>query len=208
MRGVADNLDAALADEARRSAAITAGEDGNDALASALRLMVRERLTGRPVPADATALVQRWEGTFRFASGRSLDMLADVIDDQAAFASHLRELLDDLDLHTLTRQEDEQGEDEESATDDEQSQGNMDAEDEDDGETDGMPGTGALDDDLPEEDGGDSTSGLDGEGEEEEESSAPPAWHNLSADGSDQVPYAIFTRKHDEVIRRRIVCPG
>ena len=206
MRGVADNLDAALVDEARRSAAITAGEEGNGALASALRLMVRERLTGRPVPADAAALVQRWEGTFRFASGRSLDTLADVIDDQAAFANHLRELLDDLDLHTLTRQEDEQGEDEESATDDEQSQGNMDAEDEDDGETDGMPGTGALDDDLPEEDGGDSTSGLDGEGEEEEENSAPPAWHNLSADGSDQVPYAIFTRKHDEIIPAEELC--
>jgi len=61
MRGVADNLDAALADEARRSAAITAAEDGNDGLASALRLLVRERLTGRPVPVDAAALVQRWK---------------------------------------------------------------------------------------------------------------------------------------------------
>lgn len=206
MRGVANNLDAALDVEARRSARVDAGDDGNEALASALRLMVRERLTGRPVPAAATALVQRWQNTFRFASGRTLDSLVDVIDDQAAFAQHLWELLDDLDLHALTREEDERGEEEESATDDEQSPGNADADDEDDGETEGMPGTGALDDELPDEDGGDRTSGLDGEGEEEEEEGAPPAWHNLSADKAGQVPYSIFTRKHDEIIAAEDLC--
>ena len=72
-----------------------------------------------------------------------------------------------------------------------------------------MPGTGALDDELPDEEGGDSTSGLDGEGEEEEEEGAPPAWHNLSADNSRQAPYSIFTRKHDEThCGRGPVCAG
>ena len=206
MRGVADNLDAALAVEARRSAGIDVGEGGNETLAGALRIMVRERLTGRPVPVEAAALLQRWQDTLRFANGQSLESLVELIDDQEAFARRLHELLDDLDLHTLAHEEDAEGRDEENATDDEQSQGNTGADDEDDGDIEGMPGTGAVDDDMPEDEDGGSTSGLEGEGEEEEEDGASPSWHNLPRDHAKQPPYTVFTWKYDEVVPAEDLC--
>lgn len=205
MRGVADNLDAALAVEARRSAGIDAGAGGNETLAGVLRIMVRERLTGRPAPAEAAALLQRWQDTLQFDDGQSLESLVELIDDQEAFARRLHELLNDLDLHTLGHEEDEERQDEENATDDEQSRGNTEADDEDDGETEGMPGTGAFDDDVPEDEGGDRSAGLEGEGEDEEDG-APPSRHNLPRNHAEQQPYTAFTWKYDEVVSAEDLC--
>ncbi len=207
MQGVADNLDAVVTAEAHRAGRPDPGkDDGKAEIASALRLMLRERLTGRPVPAAAAGLVERWKGTFRFAPGRSFDTLVTLIDDQAAFARQLRELLDDLDFHALNSEEDERGEDEDAA-DPEESTGEADADEEEDGHPDGMPGTGAADDERPEEAGEDQLSGLDGEGGEEEGSGAPPAGHNLSADPPPRESYTVFTRQHDEIVPAEDLCP-
>ncbi len=206
MRGVAENLDAALAVDTRRAARADSG--GSETLAGALRLLVRERLTGRPAPATAAALMQRWESMFSAGSEKSLDSLADLIDDQEGFARYLQALLDDLDVGSLAPDEDKDEDDvEDDASEDAQSQGNAEGDDDDEGEIEGMPGMGEIDDEDPDDDGGDSASGLDGEGEDEEEDGAPPARRNVPSDGSVQANYAVFSRKYDEVVPAEDLCP-
>jgi len=101
MRGVADNLDAALeqryqdTDRAQStSAAIAPHSPGqmNDALA----LLAREALTGRHPPLGATALVNHWRPELEQQAGPLLESLRECMQDQVQFARHLREILQAL----------------------------------------------------------------------------------------------------------------
>ncbi|MCA1653797.1 MAG: cobaltochelatase subunit CobT [Sphingomicrobium sp.] len=120
LAGVRDNLDG-LAEARVRGDAITRARTAEEVpLATAIGLLARQRLTGAEAPVAARtglALVRSWiEGK----AGAELDALALTIDDQAAFATLARRLLEDLDLADAEEPaseepeeggEDEQGED-------------------------------------------------------------------------------------------------
>ncbi|MEO7786297.1 MAG: cobaltochelatase subunit CobT [Sphingomicrobium sp.] len=98
MVGVRANL-ADLAEARVRGDAITRARTAEEVpLATAIGLLARERLTGA-VPPDAAraglALVTPW---IEEVGGAELDALALTIDDQAAFATLARRLLEDLEL--------------------------------------------------------------------------------------------------------------
>ena len=116
LSGVGDNLDAALGrtlDEKgyRRM------EDRQDVpLPDIIGLLAREKMTGRPTPPAARALVDAWRAEVEEKAGDALGALADAGShgDQAAFSALARRLIDDLDLgddHGDDESED-QGEDE------------------------------------------------------------------------------------------------
>ncbi|MEO5809507.1 MAG: cobaltochelatase subunit CobT, partial [Sphingomicrobium sp.] len=126
MAGVGANL-LSLAEARVRGDAITRARSGEEVpLATAVGLLARRRLSGLEPPEAARAglaLIAPW---IEQKAGPELDGLALTIDDQAAFATLARRLLEDLELadpEQPSQPDDEGGDDE---------QGDEDGPDEDD----------------------------------------------------------------------------
>ncbi len=212
MDGVRANLHD-LAEARVRIDAITRARTAQEVpLATAIGLLARERLTG-DAPPDAARpglkLVTPW---IEEKAGAELDALALTIDDQTAYATLSRRLLEDLDLADADDPadaqpeeggEDEPGEDdgpdEEDDTEGEDgaSGGEMemrsdsderDAEDEQDGDRDS------------EQDEGESASGDEGA---EQARTSPSRRNSLDAPTGD---YREYTRRFDEVVEASELC--
>ena len=100
MEGVALNLDANL-DKLCKQAAfdrITAQTDAP--LGVAVGLIVRERLTGRELPASAENVAQFWREYVEEHAGNDINSLTDCLHDQQDFAERCRSILQDLGLPT------------------------------------------------------------------------------------------------------------
>ncbi len=98
MTGVATNLRAALEETCRaKGYGRVTGHDETLA-AEAIALLVREHLTGDPVPEIAAPLVESWRALFRDRAEPQLRQLARCIDDQAAFSDALADLVRSLGL--------------------------------------------------------------------------------------------------------------
>ena len=210
--GIGDNLQSAL--EVRlRSDPLTRARTRDEApLSTALALLVRERLTGRPVPATAEkglALVRDW-----IESRVDLDTLAMAIDDQRAFQALATRLLEQLELiegDLLPDEADEGG-------DEADGQQESDGEQQDDGEEQGGEGQtevearGEQSDDQS-EDGEGETQGeerfddAEGEpGDEGEEGMQPVRPNRPMADLSPQFDYKAWTTQFDEVVAATDLC--
>ncbi len=98
MKGVADNLTAALTDSLERKGAARMHDRAVAPLADALALMVRERLTGLAPPDNAKKLVGAWRKDIERDAGAVLDKLAAAAGDQHAFAEIMRDVIADLGL--------------------------------------------------------------------------------------------------------------
>ena len=114
MKGVAKNLDAALALRMKQKGYAKVRDRSEAPLAEAVGLLMRERLTGRPVPDSGKAVLEAWREHIETKAGSDLEKLFDNIRDQAAFARVTRRILTDLGMG------DELGEDPDGS-DDEQS---------------------------------------------------------------------------------------
>lgn len=99
LKGVGDNLAAAL-EKALADKAAAQSSDMSAPIGDILPLVLRERLTGRPSPRAATAMLTRWRENVETRAQRSLDALCDpaALGDQATFAQLARNVLRDLDL--------------------------------------------------------------------------------------------------------------
>ena len=96
MRGVAKNLDAALTQRLKQKGYAKARDRSEAPLAEAVGLMMRERLTGRPVPEAGKAVLEAWREHIETKAGTDLEKLFDSIRDQAAYAKVTRRILSDL----------------------------------------------------------------------------------------------------------------
>ena len=98
MDGISANLATALEARMRADPIGRARTREEVPLSTAIGLMVRERLTGQPVPERAKgglALVQDW---IEEKAGADLNALSLALDDQTAFAQLATRLLQDLEL--------------------------------------------------------------------------------------------------------------
>ncbi len=210
MKGIGDNLAAALERDCEQKG-FGRMEDRQDApVADIAALLLRERMTGRPVPPSAMKLVETWREAIEAKAGDSLDALARGGDDQEAFAKLAREVLRDLDL--LEELSDERGEDEE--TDDENEDGGgdddqpSDRSDKDSGddapdENDPEQGDGAEDDvQMAEQDIDD----VETDQSESEGDSMQPVAVRPVFEGDSGEAYKAFTTKHDEVVKAEDLC--
>lgn len=96
MPGTASNIDAKIANDARRKGY---GElrDATDApLATAAGYLIRHLATGRPLPAEAANVMELWRGFIEDRCDATLENLSDVLRDQTDFARFARRLIDDL----------------------------------------------------------------------------------------------------------------
>ena len=215
MEGVRGNL-RGITEARMRSDPISRARTAEEVpLATALGLLVRERLTGEVAPKSALAglaLVADWAEE---KGGAGLDALGLAIDDQAGFASLATRLLRDLELieaEPETPADPDDGED--SAGEDDKS-GESPEDDADDvsggqsgemetraepGEDDSDPGDeGASDEDMMSD--ADSGTGDDGE-----EGAMPARPNRPPADLSPQFDYRQDTTAYDEVAHASELC--
>ena len=215
MAGVATNLSSALAARFRSDPLVRARNRDEVPLASALQLLVRERLTGEAPPRQAEAglaLVRDW---IEAKAGADLDALGLAIDDQRGFAKLATRLLEDLELVAAEAAPDadpdagdEPDGDDESGDDQDDSEG-----EDESGTTDSQIETRSEqsdsgdDEDAEQRRSDEQPDDADGEpGEEGEEGMLPVRPNRPPADPSAQFDYTAFTSRFDEVIEAAELC--
>jgi cobaltochelatase CobT len=120
MAGVARNLDRMTEMRVRTDPIVRARTAAEVPMATAIQLLVRERLTGAAVPRVAATAMDLVRADIETRAGAHLDALAGNIDDQAAFGQAMRRVLADLGLGADPDDAEESGE--ESEAQDEQEQ--------------------------------------------------------------------------------------
>ncbi|WNO54468.1 cobaltochelatase subunit CobT [Stakelama saccharophila] len=213
--GVSANLDHALNVRLKSDPIARARTAEEVPLSTAIQLMARERLTGKPAPSLAEPgmkLVRDW---VEEKAGKDLDALGLAIDDQESFGKLVSNLLEDLDLtegEVLPEEDDEGGSDDEGAEDQEEEQG------EDEGDEAGEQGEGEVDargeqrdsDEGEGEQQADSEQEMDdaeGEpGDDGREGMMPVRPNRPWSDLPPQFEYKAFTSKFDEIIAATELC--
>ena len=204
--GVASNLDASLEADCRRAAFDRIQTRAEAPLGLAVGLMLRERMTGRPLPPSARPIVDAWRDWVEERAGTDLDSLVDAIGDQQAFSRLSRTLISDLGLAADMEDPPESSED----NDDPES-----VADQSDGASELQPQDVSMDDETPMEENADGESMLmemeaeqddsDAEGQEDGEDPAPETQDDQGRIRVD-VDYRPFTTRHDEVVPAAELC--
>ena len=96
MPGVADNLDARMAESARRMGYGQIRNAEQAPLAEATALLLRARATGRDLPADCEHVLGLLRDRLESQTGLTVDKAVDALEDQAAFAKLARQVIEDL----------------------------------------------------------------------------------------------------------------
>jgi len=209
MDGVRGNLDM-LAEARVRSDAILRARTAEEVpLATAVGLLARQRLTGAEPPAAAREGLKLVSGWIEEKAGAELDALALTIDDQQAYATLSRRLLEDLELESAAEPADEEFEE-----DGEEGEGEEPGSDEgEDSEEAGSSSEGEMEMRQEERDGEQETQTgeeeADGEetsaGEEGSDSAQPRAGRRNWAD-EPATEYKAFTTKFDEMVEADELC--
>lgn len=208
--GMRDNLGEIITSRTR-SDPIARAENAEDVpLASALALMLRESLTGQPIPQSARAGVEMVRDSIQSRIGDDFEQLSESLEDQQAFQSLSLDLLRHLDMiasQPLDQPEDgfdDEGEGEEENSDEEQADQEEGTEQQSEITTDDGDGEGGEESD---EDGEVEQEMQDGDvGDEGEETMMPQRPNRPWTDLPDGFDYATFTEAFDEVVEAQDLC--
>jgi cobaltochelatase CobT len=214
MAGVRANLGRLAETRLRSDPLVRARSRDEVPLASAVSLLVRERLTGEAPPAAAAAGLAMIAPWIEERAAADLDALALVIDDQRAFAGVTRRLLEDLELvvpFPLDEEDQDKGGDEEDEND---------PEEEESGEEDGSGGESDSSVETRSETSGDedesaesrsSDQGMEDDderapGEDSDDGMMPVRPNRPPTDPSAQFDYRAFTTQFDETVSASELC--
>lgn len=211
MDGVAANLQAVLTETCEKKGYARMEDRQSAPLADALGLLLREQLTGQPVPKAGAGIANLWRDFMNERGADTLAQLTDALSDQAKFANLTRTLIRDLDLGDELTREPEEADDEA---------------DEADGASEPPPdGDGDDQQESPEGSSSEQTETGDVQSEDEDynvrveaddrdsdeesedvDDGSTPIRPNFRA-GDDTGPkYKVFTRQFDEVIGAEDLC--
>jgi len=98
MQGVADNIGSMLEDKYAKANLADVRDKADAPLEEAIALIVREKLTGRPVPRSGERMVDLWRSWVEDKASSDLDGLAAKLDDQQAFARVVRDILVSMEM--------------------------------------------------------------------------------------------------------------
>ena len=175
----------------------------------ALALMLRERLTGQPVPQAARRGVDMVRDWIEQKAGGDLDALARSLSDQDAFQQRSLDLLRHLELTYSEEDERDQGDDEDEENTGEEESDDGDEDGPDDSGTPEVAGEPAEGDDGPESETEADPDGEMGEadiGDEGDEGMLPVRPNRPWTDLPDDFDYKVFTDRFDEVISAPELC--
>jgi len=207
--GIRENLDAATQQRVGSDPIARAASANDVPVQTALALMLREHLTGQPVPRSAQAGVDMLRPWIGEKAAGDFDALDGLLDDQKAFQSHALEMLRHLDL---TKPQDPQDQNED-----------FDDEDGEDETDDDQTGDESGEDQMPSEMASDATDGED-DGDSESLSEAGDRMEEADAgedsdDGllpvrpnrpwteiPDDFDYHIYTDQFDETVGASELC--
>ncbi|MDY8111026.1 cobaltochelatase subunit CobT [Fulvimarina sp. 2208YS6-2-32] len=215
MSGVGDNLASMLEDKYARSN-LSEVTDRNEApMEDAVALMVREAMTGRPVPPSARALVEVWRGLVEEKVGARFSNLLKVAENQEAFARAMRDVLVSLEMAEELAEPEKSDEDEE---DSDEEQGDNQVRDQEEGGAEKEDGTENTQSEEAENEGeNDETAeaedsdvtGDDMVDEGEETSETPGDARRPEPKDLDpllKIEYDVYTRANDEEIGAEELC--
>ncbi|PTD27271.1 cobaltochelatase subunit CobT [Sphingomonas fennica] len=215
MEGVRANLAHALDLRLKSDPLVRARSRDEVPLSSALGLLVRERLTGQPVPESARqglALVRDW---IEEKAGHDLDALGLALDDQAAFARLATRLLEDLELveGEMTPDDEQEAGEEGEGDDQDEGEDGEDQQDDGSGQSDAPMEARAEASEDAEDDGEsvdmdeDSLSEMESDsGDEGEQGTMPVRPNRPLADLGPQFDYKAYTEEFDEVVAANELC--
>ncbi|MGP2494214.1 cobaltochelatase subunit CobT [Mesorhizobium sp. PUT5] len=211
MAGIADNIGSMLEDKYARANLAEVREQEEAPLEEALALIVREKLTGRPVPKSGERLVELWRPFIEEKAGAGLSHLAENLTDQNAFARVVRDMLASMEMA------EELGDDQDTEeTEDEENQPQGEEQSEDGGEDDSGSDQAqpedaeASDDDQTqaEAEAADATSEdiSDEEADDAETPGEAKRNDNPFANLARDVDYKIYTTAFDETVGAEDLC--
>ena len=98
MKGVEQNLSAQLDEHCSNHAYEQIEEQSDAPLGEAVGMLIREKITGKPVPPSAEKVLGLWREHIEDCIGDKLENLADTMFDQEEFSNITRQLISDLGL--------------------------------------------------------------------------------------------------------------
>ena len=207
--GMRANLGAAHAVQVGGDPITRASRPDEVPVPTALALLLREHLTGQPVPAAAEGGVALLRGWIADKAAHDFDALALSLDDQKAFQSLALDMLQHLELTQASplEQEADEGEDNDGEDqDDEAGDDTAESEDQSPSEVAAEPSEGDDDGDSEAERELDDNDAEGEEGDEGEEGMLPVRpnrpWTELPA----KFDYKAFTDSFDEVVAANELC--
>jgi cobaltochelatase CobT len=206
MEGVAQNLDASLEVQCKQAAFDTITVESEAPLSVAVGLLVRQHLTGRPLPPSAEHVVQFWRDYVQEHAGMDIERLKEHVLDQGKFAEVCRSILVDLGLEAELEEPTEA----DDSTDEVET-----VDESEDAGSDASPEDVVLDDETAMDDSSEGESSLvemdadvdmDDLGAEAEPDETPPNLPDDSGRIRVDVNYRAYTEEFDEVVRAEELC--
>src|SRR5687768_3310492 len=208
--GMRDNLASATELRTASDPIVRATSADEVPLQTALALLLREQLTGQPVPAAARGGVELMREFIESRTGDDFERLALMLDDQQAFQSLAIDMLRHLQL-VEAEPLDEDGNDEEGPDEEGQDDEGTD-EDEDTGserreeQIAGESGEGEGDEETTEESEREQEMKDGDPGDEGEEGMMPVRANRPWTDLPETFDYKVFTEAFDEVVEATELC--
>jgi cobaltochelatase CobT len=207
--GMRQNLDAALTAKIGSDPIARASRIEDVPMHAALALLLREHLTGQPIPKSARGGVDFLRHWIEERAGDDFAALADSLDDQKAFQSLSLDMLQHLELTRTEQLPQEPDEDVDMDGDEEteeEQNGDDSGEEQQPNEVAAEPNQGDEDGEG-ESEGDDADEMQDGdEGEEGEEGMLPVRPNRPWTDIPDTFDYKVFTEAFDEVTSAHDLC--
>ncbi|MDP3906880.1 cobaltochelatase subunit CobT [Novosphingobium sp.] len=208
-QGMRDNLDAALMVRVGGDPITRAARADEVPMSAALSLLLREKLTGQPVPEMARAGVDLLRGWIDERAGGDFDALAASIDDQKAFQNLTLSMLQHLELTKAEPMEPgtEEGEEQdgEDQSDDQPEEGEA-GEEQSPSEVAAEPTEGEDDGEGEAETQMEDDSAEGEAGDEGEEGMMPVRPNRPWTDIPAHFDYKAFTESFDEVVAANDLC--
>ncbi len=213
MLGVSKNLDRMTEMRVRADPIVRARSAEEVPLATAMGLLVRERLTGQPIPKIAESAIDLVRDGIEDRAGAHLDDLVNAQGDQAQFAQVMRRVLSDLGLGADPDATPEESDETEDQADDEQPGEEGEEQDQEAGGDDQSTETRAEDS----QDDSEATETREVEmdtdmvseaemGEEGQEGMTPWRPNLPMSDLPPDFDYKAYTKAHDEIVGAEELC--
>ena len=212
MTGVADNIGVMLEDKYARANLGEVRDRADAPVEIALSLMVREKLTGRPVPKSAARTVDLWRGFIEDRAGADMQALSGNIDDQQAFARLIRDMLAHMDMAEELGEEEQSDEAEDSEDPQPQGEENSDEGGDDDSGSEQSQSddqdSASEDEEAGESEASDATAEDFSEDDEADAETPGEARRtdNPFANLPKEIDYKVFTTAFDETVGAEDLC--